>query len=81
MILSFLLHLLTFFLDLLFVFGSSINDKNLEIMLLRQQVRILQRKVKSLLRISLPEKPFLHPLFLSSTDHLLMFTNESIRSC
>jgi len=40
------------FLDLFSLFGASNNDKDLEIIILRQQVRILQRKAKNPPRIS-----------------------------
>ena len=56
MILWLLRQLLILLLDVLSLFGASNNDKDLEILILRQQVRILQRKVKSPPRISSPEK-------------------------
>jgi hypothetical protein len=46
MIYGSLIHILTFFLDFLTVLGAMNRDKDLEIIILRQQVRILQRKVK-----------------------------------
>jgi hypothetical protein len=47
-----LIHGLTFFLDLFIIWGVVNDDKDLEIILLRQQVRILQRKVNAPPRIS-----------------------------
>jgi hypothetical protein len=49
-------HILSLFLDLFSLFGASNNNKDLEIIILRQQVRILQRKAKSPPRISTSEK-------------------------
>ena len=57
-----LMHILTFFLDIIAVLGVTNGDKNLEIIILRQQVRILQRKVKSPPRISDPERMILATL-------------------
>ncbi len=42
-----LMQILTFFLDIFTILGAINSDKDLEIIVLRQQVRILQRKVKS----------------------------------
>ena len=50
-----LMHILTFFLDIFTILGVTDSDKDLEIIILRQQVRILQRKVKSPPRFSDPE--------------------------
>jgi len=50
-----LIHILTFFLDFFKVMGSINRDKDLEIVILRQQIRILRRKVKTLPRITDPE--------------------------
>jgi hypothetical protein len=50
-----LIHILTFFLDFFSVIGAMNRDKDLEIIVLRQQVRILQRKVKTPPRITDPE--------------------------
>ena len=57
-----LMHILTLFLDIIAVLGVTNGDKNLEIIILRQQVRILQRKVKSPPRISDPERIILATL-------------------
>ena len=51
-----LIHGLTFFLDLFIIWGVVNDDKDLEIILLRQQVRILQRKVNAPPRISPSER-------------------------
>jgi len=56
------MHILTLFLDIIAVLGVTNGDKNLEIIILRQQVRILQRKVKSSPRISDPERIILATL-------------------
>ena len=47
-----LLQILTLFLDIFTILRSTSSDKDLEIIILRQQVRILQRKQKSQPRIS-----------------------------
>lgn len=47
MILTVLMSLFSIFLDLLAILGISTSNKDLEIIILRQQVRILQRKVKA----------------------------------
>ena len=41
------MHILTFFLYIFTIMGVTNNDKDLEILILRQQVRILQRKIKT----------------------------------
>jgi putative transposase len=51
-----LMHILTFFLYLFTTLDVTSSDKDLEIIILRQQVRILQRKAKSPPRISDPER-------------------------
>jgi hypothetical protein len=51
-----LMHILTLFLDIFTILGITNSDKDLEIIILRQQLRILQRKVKTLPRISGPER-------------------------
>jgi putative transposase len=50
------IRFLTLFLDIFTVFGITGNDKNLEIILLRQQIRIPQRNTKTPPRKSDPEK-------------------------
>ena len=57
-----LMHLLTLFLDIIAVLGGTNGEKDLEIIILRQQLRILQRKVKSAPRISDPERIILATL-------------------
>lgn len=47
---------ITFILDLFTSLGHTNRNKDLEIIILRQQVRILQRKVKTPPRISDPER-------------------------
>lgn len=47
-----LMHILTFFLDIFTTLSVTNSNKDLEIIILRQQVRILQHKVKSPPRIS-----------------------------
>ena len=51
-----LLNILTLFLDVFTILGITQSDKDLEIIILRQQVRILQRKGKSTPRLSHHEK-------------------------
>ncbi|MFZ2097381.1 MAG: integrase core domain-containing protein [Anaerolineales bacterium] len=57
-----LIHILTFFLDIFTTLSVTNRNKDLEIIILRQQVRILQRKVKSPPRISDPERIILATL-------------------
>ena len=56
MILKMLTILLSLALDLLAISKVTDSDKDLEITILRQQVRILQRKVKTTPRITDPER-------------------------
>ena len=56
MIIKMLTTLLSLTLDLLAIFRVTDNDKDLEIAILRQQVRILQRMVKTPPRITDPER-------------------------
>lgn len=51
-----LMHILTFFLNIFTTLSVTNHNKDREIIILRQQVRILQRKVKSPPRISDPER-------------------------
>jgi hypothetical protein len=51
-----LVNILTLFLDIFTILGVTNGHKDLEIIILRQQVRILQRTVKSPPRISDPER-------------------------
>lgn len=51
-----ILQFVSLILDLFATLGIAQNDKDLEIMLLRQQVRILQRKAKTRPRVSNPER-------------------------
>ena len=62
MVFGSLTHILTLFLDIFAVLGITNGDKDLEIIILRQQVRILQRTVMSPSRISDPEKMVLATL-------------------
>jgi hypothetical protein len=55
-------HILTFFLDFFTIMGVINNDKDLEILILRQQVCILQRKMKTHPQISDPERMVLATL-------------------
>jgi putative transposase len=56
MISRLIMSLFSIFFDLLAILRTSKSDKELEILILRQQVRILQRKTKSPPRISDPER-------------------------
>jgi hypothetical protein len=63
--------LMTLFFDLICIIGLPKNDKELEIFILRQQVRILQRKITKTPRISDPERILLSTLavkFLHSSE-------------
>jgi hypothetical protein len=64
----FLRQILSLFLDLFSLFGTSDIDKKLEIIILRQQVQILQRKVKSSPRISASEKILLSSIACKLTQ-------------
>ncbi len=68
-----LMQILTFFLDLFTILGVTNSDKDLEIIVLRQQVRILLRKGKSPPRISDPERMILAIL----TDKVNQSTRET----
>jgi hypothetical protein len=62
MILTLLMSLFSIFFDLLAILRISKSEKDLEILILRQQVRILQDKTKTPLRISDPEQMVLATL-------------------
>ena len=62
MISTLLMSLFSIFFDLLAILRISKSEKDLEILVLRQQVRILQRKTKTPLRISDPERMVLATL-------------------
>ena len=62
MIIKMLTILFSLVLDLLAIFKMTDSDKDLEIVILRQQVRILQRKVKTTPRITDPERMVLATL-------------------
>ena len=62
MISTLLMSLFSMFFDLVAILRTSKSDKDLEILILRQQVRILQRKTKTPLRISDPERVILATL-------------------
>ncbi len=67
-------QILTVFLDFFLILGSSDSGKDLEIILLRQQVRILQRKMKTAPRISAPEK-----MILATLTHKILQTSKDAR--
>jgi len=63
--------LMTLFFDLIYIIGLTKNDKELEIFILRQQIRISQRKTPKTPRISDPERILLSTLtekFLHSSE-------------
>ncbi len=62
MISRLLMSLFSIFFDLVAILRTSKSDKDLEILILRQQVRILQRKTKTPPRISDPERMILATL-------------------
>jgi hypothetical protein len=62
MIFTVLMSLISIFLDLLAILGVAKCDKDMEIIILRQQVRILQRKLKASPRITDPERIILAAL-------------------
>jgi hypothetical protein len=62
---------MTLFFDLIYIIGLTKNDKELEIFILRQQIRILHRKITKTPRISDPERILLSTLtekFLHSSE-------------
>jgi hypothetical protein len=63
MIFTLLMSLFSLSLDLLAILGLAKSAKDLEILILRQQVRLLQRKVKTPPRISDPERMVLAILY------------------
>ena len=71
MIFTLLMSLFSLSLDLMAIIDVAKSDKDLEIIILRQQVRILQRKVKTPPRISDPERMVLATL----TDKYSQFTD------
>jgi putative transposase len=73
MIFSLLMSFFSLSLDLMAIMGVAESDKDLEIIILRQQLRILQRKVKSPPRISDPEKIILAAL----TDKVSRSTKDA----
>ncbi len=65
------MHILTLFLDFFLILGVKNDDKDLKIIVLRQQVWILQHKAQTTARISTPERMILVILidkFKQSTD-------------
>jgi len=62
MIFTVLMSLISIFLDLLATLGVTKCDKDMEIIILRQQMRILQRKLKAPPRITDPERIILAAL-------------------
>ena len=56
MISRLIMSLFSIFFDLVAILRTSKSDKDLEILILRQQVRILQRKTKTPPRVSDPER-------------------------
>jgi putative transposase len=62
MIFTVLMSLISLFLDLLAILGDAECDKDMEIIILRQQVHILQRKLKAPPRITDPERIILAAL-------------------
>jgi len=62
MISTLLMSLFSIFFDLLAIIRNSKSEKDMEILILRQQVRILQRKTKTPLQISDPERMVLATL-------------------
>jgi putative transposase len=67
-------QILTLFLDFFLILGSSDSSKDLEIIPLRQQVRILQRKMKTPPRISVPEK-----MILATLTYKILQTSKNAR--
>jgi putative transposase len=63
-------------LDIFATLKVAQNEKDLEIILLRQQVRILQRKAPSSPRISKPEK-----LILTALSYKMKQTTAGFRNC
>jgi hypothetical protein len=51
-----LMHILTFFLDIFTIMDVTDSDKDLEILILGKQVRILQRKMKTPPQYPIPKE-------------------------
>ena len=73
MLYLFILRLLSLLMDIIAILGMVNTDKDLEILLLRQQIRILQRKSKTKPVISNPERLILSLI----TNKLRHTTNNS----
>jgi hypothetical protein len=69
----FLVLIITFILDLITILGHTNSNKDLKIIILRQHVRILQRKVKTTPRISDPERM----IFAILVDKFSQTTNNT----
>ena len=62
MVITLLMSLISIFLDLLAILGVAKCDKDMEIIILRQQVRILQSKLNASPRITGPKRILLATL-------------------
>ena len=80
MIYWFLVLTINFILDLITSLFHTNSKKDLEIIILSQQVRILQRKVKTPPRISDPERMIL-AILTNSANPQKIHANDYIRSC
>src|SRR5579859_7064266 len=80
MIVALLHSFISLVLDVLATVGVAADEKDLEIALLRQQLRILERKGKGKHRLALPEKLMLVALAgkLKMKGHAL---HERLRAC
>src|SRR3954451_12431360 len=80
MIFALLQSFIMLVLDVLATVGIAADEKDLEIALLRQQLRILERKGKGKHRLALPEKLMLVALVgkLKANGHAL---HEQLRAC
>ena len=67
MIVTVVMSLFSIFLDLSASLGVAQYDRNMEIIILRQQVFILQPKLKTLLKIANPERILLSALMDKNT--------------
>jgi hypothetical protein len=76
-----LMSLISLFLDLLAILGDAECDKDMEIIILHQQVRILQRKLKAPPRITDPERIIWRHSWINSPDFRMVHASILIRSC
>ena len=81
MISTLLMSLFSMFFDLLAILRTSKSENDLEILILRQQVRILQRKTKRLREYLTLSEWYWRPSWTSIVNSSTVHTSILIRSC